>query len=162
MAYWRDRKNPLIFSSGNPITMPSDTNENIAASIPIPGGAMGPNGWIEVSLLWATAGPTGTKVTRIRMGGTGTDGNSIVAQTLSATVTHKQIEANSRNANSASAQVHPNNAQNDGTNPASTSPNGTGAVNTDVNWTLFINLTKATGSDSAILLSYTVKVYYRP
>lgn len=60
----------LIAAYGARLTNTGNTTENTLATISIPANAMGPNGFIRVTMLWTTDGNTNTKTMRVRFNNT--------------------------------------------------------------------------------------------
>lgn len=59
----------VLQQSAVAITAPADANENILATITVPGGVMGPNGAIQITSLWSFTNNINAKTPRLRIGG---------------------------------------------------------------------------------------------
>lgn len=79
----------------------NDTNENILASVTIPGGLMGPNGMLRITSMWSTATSVNTKTLRVRFGGIG--GTIFQSSVVTAIVSTQNMTIIS-NKNSATSQ----------------------------------------------------------
>lgn len=131
----------------------ADTNENTLATITIPGGAMGPNGFVRIMTLWSQTNNANVKTVRVKFGGT-----NFLGLPVTSTAT-TQIITTVRNRNSASSQVGYaiDTASNFG---STTSAAATSAVNTGSDVTVLLTVQKATAGDTMTLEGYIVEVVY--
>ncbi|WIA57837.1 hypothetical protein N6H05_08585 [Sphingobium sp. WTD-1] len=121
-------------------------------TVTLPGGALGPNGSIEIETYWTCTENANTKTVSITLDGS-------VMQTFGLT-TNGKAGALMRlaNRNSASAQLISRNAT---TSPygSSTVAHGTAAIDTSVDKVLTIRGQLANGADSLTLEGYIIKVF---
>lgn len=150
---------PYVFAqTGTAVSVSAVTTEEALATITIPGGAMGPNGWVEIYTSFSFTGSTNTKALRIRAGGIA--GGAFFDITLS---TATQV-------NSARlTQIINNNSQSSQKGFSVTGGTGTGvgtaalpttSVNTASNWDLVITGQKGSAGETLTLESYKVIIYY--
>ncbi|MBK8196973.1 MAG: hypothetical protein IPK75_01295 [Acidobacteria bacterium] len=134
-----------------------DTTETALRSITIPGGAMGPNGYVdlEVALSWTSS--ANNKVFRIRNGSMA--GGAPMSSTVTTNVS-RTWRGRIRNRNSQSSQISP-------ANLASGVGDGSSAhvltsVDTSADWTIYITGTLANTGEEVAVESVTAKVCYVP
>ncbi|WP_059413444.1 hypothetical protein [Cupriavidus basilensis] len=60
--------NQRLWQSGAPVSVTGTTSETVLATIPIPAGAMGPNGALRVTALWSFTNGANAKSCVIRLG----------------------------------------------------------------------------------------------
>lgn len=154
---YRSRTNPLIFASGaNITTSTADTNENTITSFTIPGGSMGPNGWIEIGIEGTAVGGAGNITLRGKLGA-----KAFMAVVVTSAQENFDLGRVIRNNNAQNVQTSFNAASN-AMYSASTSTETTGAIDTSVNQTFTFTSQKGTASDAMVIKHYFVKVYYAP
>lgn len=146
----------LLAASAVVSTAPADTNENVLATITVPAGAMGANGFIRVTALWGTTSSAGVKTLRIRFGGaagtayySGTQSNNIGSLAVS-TIANR----NSQSSQVGSAALNQPSGAN-GMGPV------TSAVDTSAATTIVISGQKATAGDTLSLEMYLVELIYQ-
>jgi hypothetical protein len=154
------RANPgmpvMIASSAVPVSGPANTSENVLVTIPLPGGALGKNGTIELDTLWSYTNNANTKTMRTRLGGIG----GTIFQSVAATTTASSRSlAAIHNRNSESSQGGPTAAVGFGT---STSAITTSAINTAADTSLVITAQKGVAGDTLTLERYVVRLTYLP
>jgi hypothetical protein len=142
-----------LYRSGVPVPVTGTTVETVVATITVPGGVLGPNGFLEIPFALAFAGTASSRTTRIRL-------NGVELWTYPATLGGGQAVrgiVTINNAGSVSAQVGSNN------------PNGLGlsggalptaSVNTAANTTLTITMQNSTTADISTLTSGLVRITY--
>jgi hypothetical protein len=154
----KDSEMVVLAHSASPVNAPAnDTNENALATVTIPAGALGPNGFLRVTTSWAYTGSTNSKSLRIRLGGVGGTAHLATARTSGTELAYvdQRIIAN-RNAQN-SQFSNPSGTQ----VGASTAAGVTGSIDTSAETTLVITGQKATGSETLTLASYLVELHYR-
>jgi hypothetical protein len=151
---------PYVFAqSGAAASVGAVTTEEALATITIPGGAMGPNGWVRVWVSYNMTGSTNAKTLKVRVGGAaGTiflDIGLNVGTQLSYTREVTAINANSETAQKSFSQRNTAN----GTSTATAVVN-TASVDTTADWDLVITGQKASAGETLTLNSYQVLVCY--
>jgi len=131
-----------------PVTMPTDTAENVGYTLTIPGGTMGANGVLRVSFRVKGITGSGNKVIRVRLGGALGDQMFSSTQSTAAAMTAIIFVWNS---NSASAQLADGMLIAAGGTGAISSTDGTGTQDTATNKDIVITVQKSTGSDVLVL-----------
>lgn len=154
------------FSSGIPVITrasgaaianvnPGNTTENILATVSIPAGAMGPNGFIEVVSLWSHTNSANIKTPRVRLGGIA--GFAFINPSIS-TSASSQLYCILRNRNSVASQVA--HAPSTTTMFGSTSSAVvTGAIDTSAAQDLVFTAQLALGTETLGLEAYIVRVW---
>lgn len=146
----------VLGASGVAVAGAADTNENILASIPIPGELMGLNGILMLETLWSYTNSVNNKTLRARLGGIGGTAFLAFVATTSATFRDRRIIMNR---NSQAVQI--------GCDAASsfwgisTAAVQLGAINTAVDTTLVLTGQKATAGET-LQLEYFNCELYRP
>jgi hypothetical protein len=148
----------VLASSSAQVTAPAnDTNENVLATVTVPAGAMGANGWIRV---WATFGCTNssnTKVCRVRLGSPSANSFATISVTTSLA---EAFVAQVQNRSSESSQVIATATGSlTGLGNVGTGV-GTLSVDTSAETTLYITGQKNTGSETLTLERYVVELHY--
>lgn len=149
--------NPVrVWANSEAVSAPPDTNENTLRSFTLPGGILGPNGWLECSTGWATTNGADDKILRVKLAST----NYMAATvTTVATIFNLTMIAN-RNSQSAQTIFWPSNnvfAYGSGTVAATT-----GTVDTSSDQTVSFTCQKETGTDTCTLNGYVCKAFYAP
>lgn len=133
-----------------------NTTETALATITIPAGEMGPNGWVEVYTLWSVTNNANNKTPRIRLGGIG---GTAFYNLATANTTYGRLLTNISNRNSAASQIGmPADVQGWGFAPNAVV---TATVNTANAQDLVISCQLATGTDTCTLEAYRVVVFYK-
>jgi len=97
----RQNSSYILGRSGAPISLTGSTTETTLATINIPAGAIGPNGFVEVIPLFTMTGSTNAKTVRVRLNGSEIFSTVI---TSAATIALRPMTG-FNNANSQSAQI---------------------------------------------------------
>ena len=140
----------LVAQSAVAVTAPAnDTNENVLATVTIPGGVIGANGALRITPVWSYTNSGNIKTLRVRLGGTqiGTAGPTTTATLQSYFMV--------RNRNDEASQV--SSVLGAGA-VSSASAVTTTAVNTAADVSLTITAQKATGSETVTLEGYNVEL----
>lgn len=146
----------ILASSGAAVSTTGDTNENILATITIPGGSVGANGIIEVFTSWSYTNSVNAKTLRVRLGGAAGPQYLFIAPTTTASLTDMRII---QNRNSASSQVGSHN--NFAPLNTTTSALVTSAVNTSAETSIVISGQNGLSSETITLERYFVRITYR-
>lgn len=134
------------------------TTEATLATITIPAGAVGPNGWVEVVHSVTVTNGANNKTHRVRVGGIA--GTALCDATLTTSNGNTRLTIIA-NRNSASSQVAlAPSGNNSGGFGQFTSGYPTATVNTASAWDLVITGQKAVAGDTITLEAYTVRVCY--
>jgi hypothetical protein len=135
-------------------TAPADANLNTLATIAIPAGAIGPNGFVEVWMQWTWTSSVNAKTPRIDLGA-----STLWAPAGFANTTGLSQSYTFGNRNSAASQVGQPQAFIGGL--GTTTLNAvTATENTATALNLLIRATKATAGETMTLEGYSVRVYY--
>jgi hypothetical protein len=150
---------PYIFAqSGAAASVGAVTTETVLATITIPGGAMGPNGWVQVIATVTINNNANTKTFNLRVGGTGGTlyyNGGFNTQLFGAVFKHI-VNANSQTSQKGTSPGGGNlGVPGSGANAFQTS-----AVDTSANWDLVISGQKAVAGDTITLESYQVIICY--
>ena len=147
----------ILASSGVAVTAPSnDTNENILATVTIPAGAIGANGWVRIQSLWTRTNNANTITLRARIGGIG--GTLVLNYGTASVAGHHDIRTIwNRNAQN-SQLIHSGLGTGGWGNSGAVA---TGAIDTSAETTLVLTAQKATGTDTAALEGYICELYYK-
>lgn len=148
---------PLVLAqSAVKVDSPANTDENILASVVLPGGLMGLNGLVRVRSLWTWTSSGNIKTIRVRVGGI--SGQAIRQANFTNTVAFRDI-CEIQNRNSLSSQVYlPAGSTTGGWGSATSTNPGTATLDTSGNLSIVLTAQKATGSESMALESYQVEV----
>ena len=133
-------------------------SETTLATVTIPGGAIGANGVVRVTMLWTYTNNANNKIWRLRLNGIGGTAIVGITRTTSAGDLDQRIIWNR---NSQSSQV----AFSSSTTPAFTNTAGaplTAAIDTSTARDLVFTGNLANIADSITLESYLVEIAYRP
>jgi len=146
----------VLAASAVAVPLTGTTTETALATITIPAGALGANGWVEIEHAWSYTNSANNKTERVRLGGlAGTAFHSTVATTSASLRAHTRI-ANRGVANSQFGFVAA--ASFGGSSAASV----TGAIDTSAAQDIVISGQLANTGETITLESYTVKLYPRP
>jgi len=132
-----------------PVTAPTDTSENILATVVIPAGLMGTSGMLIVTFRVQECTGTGTKACRIRLGGAG--GDIVGIQTIPSSVVGNMMTVHIWNLSSTSVQAGAATSTTSGSIGAASAANTAGTQNTVGALDLVMTLQKSTGADVAKL-----------
>lgn len=141
----------MIAASASPIVAPLNTANNNLVSVVIPGGSMGPNGVLRLT-LWATMTGTANKLLRAQLGGVTLGSNTLTTSALA------QMQYEIANRGSEQSQIGQTNSAKSFTEFAAGAVFLTGAVDTSVDQNLIIQLQKTTGADAYTLQRYAVEI----
>jgi hypothetical protein len=145
----------ILAQSAVAVSHTGNTTETVLATIPIGAGIMGPNGRLRISALFSITNNGNTKSCRIRMGGTGINGQLILANT-GTTTANIRTQTEVANRGVANSQVNqPTSQQGWGTSSGAIV---TGAVDTDVAFNLYINALHTNAADTIAIESYLVEL----
>lgn len=144
-----------LAKSGVPASVTGTTVETTLATITIPAGAIGPNGFVEIIPLYTYTSSTNTKTLRIRLGGSEVWSSVVASAALFANRPSSIIN----NAGNASSQITLNSPTGFGTAGALAQVVRT-TINTAAATTLTITGTLATASETITLESYLVRITY--
>jgi hypothetical protein len=145
----------VIAKSGSALSVGSTTAETVLATVDIPGGTMGPNGWLIVYSSWTITNGSNDKTVRIRLGGIGGTAFLQSLQTTQATISDVRWIANR---GSQASQVGPILALSPFA--ASTDALITGTIDTSAATTLVFTGQKESAGEVCTLSSYLVQVVY--
>jgi len=146
-------------ASGASATVTGTTAETILATVPIPGGLMGPNGIIRVTSLWTYTNNANTKTVSWRFGaaGAGTGGTIYMATPVASSSLFNDMRL-VRNANSVSSQKGSSNGNPIGGLGSSAGSTVTSSVNTNNASEIVLTGTLTNTGDSIVLQGYLVEV----
>jgi hypothetical protein len=149
-------QSPLVLaSSGTAVSGAADTNENVLATITIPGGSMGANGQLWVYTLWSYTNSANTKTLRVRLGGAA--GTQVLAIGQSAS-THFADFRIIQNVNAQNSQIFFDRGSIPHPGATSAGANITAAIDTSATTTLVLSGQKASAGETLTLSSYSVMV----
>lgn len=132
-----------------------DTNETTLATITVPAGAMGANGFVRVFALYSFTNSVNAKTCRVRFNGIG---GTVYASAGLTSVATWRAEASIGNRNSASSQVGgPNNTTN--TFSSSTTAVSTSAVDTTSAVDIVLTGQLTNSGETIAIESYVVELY---
>lgn len=132
------------------------TTENVLATIPIPAGAMGPNGLLRIRSLWSMTNSANSKTPRARLNGVSGTAYMAVVLTSVATWTSEITIANRNSASSQVGNAAATSAVYGGTGVAVT----TGSIDTASAVDLVLTGQLANAGETITLESYVVEVLY--
>lgn len=141
----------MIKSSAVQVSVTGTLVETTMATITVPAGAMGPNGFVEITSLWSYTNSANNKIMRTRFGGTS------VASNVPTTTASSALFTTIANRNSASSQVIGLATQIIGVTGSAT---GTSAVNTANATDITLTATLANTGETITLEFYSVKIVY--
>lgn len=144
----------ILGASAVAVSGPADTSENILATITVPAGAMGLNGFVRIAHTWTITSSANSKILRVRFSGAA--GTSFFANTLTtfATLKADTIFANRGAANS---QVGSSFFTGTGGSSGHTAPVAA-SVDTTAATTIIISGQKASAGETITLESYLVEL----
>lgn len=151
-----DARPRLLAASGVAVSHTGDLVETTLATVTVPGGAMGPNGFVLVESLWRFTGSTNNKIMKIKFGGTNIVSNT---QNTLANVFWSDYRKVA-NRNSVSSQVF-NFAANAFTSGGTTAV-GTAAKDTSADVSITFTAQLANTGETIVLEHYAVSVYRAP
>lgn len=153
-SLWKP-KSRILGLSGVAVSNTATTAEEVLAIIPIPGGALGLNGIVRITLQWGYTSNANLKTLRVRLGGIG--GAIFASNAPSATNSLRQ-QVQLQNRGSFALQVGaPANQSNGGWSSVGAVP-FTATVDTAVAQDLVITGQKASAGDTLTLESYLVEL----
>ena len=144
----------VLGASGVAATGAADTNENILATITVPGGSLGPNGSLRIVTLWGVNNNVNVKTGRVRFSGIG---GTVYGSIALASQVQGVLQTKISNRGSLASQVGGDAAVSFG---VSTNALVTSSVDTSADTTVVITGQKATGGDTFRLDSYLVELMY--
>jgi hypothetical protein len=149
----------ILGSSGVPAAVTGTVSETILATVAIPGGLIGANGFIRVSSLWTYTNSANSKTVGWRFGaaGAGTGGTSYMATpvtTSSLFVDNRFV----RNVNSISSQKGASNGNPTGGIGVSSGSPVTSSVNTGAACEIVFTGTLTNTGETITLQSYLVEL----
>lgn len=137
------------------VTAPADTNFNSLATITVPGGAMGPNGRIEIYAVWQMTNNANGKLVGARVGSA--SGTVIVQNSVPSQVSCTMLGSlANRGVENAQVTGTPNVAGGLG---VSTTAINTTSVDTSEDFTIHLSAQKSSAGDAITLESYRVLLY---
>lgn len=148
----------VIARGGTALSHTGDTSETVLATVAIPAGAMGPNGYLEILALWTVTSSTNTKTSRIRLGGIGGTAFAFPQLTLTTQPTHQELRV-IQNRNDAAVQIAFSGGGAGGLGTVNAAVT-TGAVNTANAQDLVFTAQLGSAGDTITLERYIVKVCY--
>ena len=141
----------VVAQSGTASSVTGTTSETILATIPIPGGALGPHGSLRITTLWSYTNSANNKSLRVNMGGT------VWFFQVQTTTASAQALTMIRNRGAVNSQI--GYAISTGSVLGSTSvANPTAAINTAAAQSITITGQLATSTETITLESYTVEI----
>lgn len=149
----------IVAQSAVSQTIGAVTTETVLATITVPGGAMGANGYAELWTWTTVTNNANNKTQYVRLGGAA--GTAIVnaSVTTNNAVARQTIFAN-RNSQSSQIALAPSGNNIGGTGQFS-SAYTTATVDTSVNWDLVIAGQKANSADTYTLEGYKLLIFYK-
>lgn len=149
-------RTPLVFASGVAVPLTGSVAETTLASITVPAGSMGINGWIDIETIWSVNNDASAKSMIIKFGGTG--GTAFLNANIASTAQCRNYTS-IQNRGSASSQVGGSSAVGNGWG-ATAGGNTTAAINSAADVSLLIRGTLADSADTITLECYKVKVWF--
>jgi hypothetical protein len=140
----------VLAQSAVAISHTGDTDETTLATIPVPGGLMGPNGQLRITTLWGCNNSAGAKTPRIRFGGV-----DWRAATLTTNLSAR-LSQEIANRGVANAQISKSNSL--GGDGVTGTANRTSTVNTANDQSVEITGQLASGGDTITLEGYVVEL----
>lgn len=148
----------LFAQSAVAVSVGATTADTTLATITIPGGAMGPNGYVELYTVWTVNNNANQKQATVRVGGVAGTlyFNSNLANFVTSTRFLRVMNVNSQSSQKSFAQDG-----NAGGLGLAGGALATSSVNTSSNWDLVIRGQKVGSSaDTLTLEAYTVNICY--
>lgn len=147
----------VLAQSGASVSAGAVTTEEVLATISVPGGAMGPNGIIQVFTNFSVTNSSNNKTLRVRVGGvSGTEFFNLVLTTNVASGRITTI-ANQNSASSQTGIASVGNANGIGSGALAVP---TASVNTSNNFDIVITGQKASSGETLTLVNYFAVIYY--
>lgn len=146
-----------IAQSAVPVSVGSVTSEEALATVTVPGGAMGPNGFVVIWSTWSMTNNSNSKTARIRIGGLSGTALFSSSMTTTRTLMRPTLFAN---VNSESSQKTSSSSGQGGSVGTSTGSLVLTSVDTSQDFQIVFSGQKADAADSMILESYMVSVCY--
>lgn len=146
-----------IDASSVAASLTGTTSQTTLATIAIPGGTLGPNGYLIVTTFWSYTNSASMKTQRIRVGNATSGVTYLGAQPTTTAQAHHLTRI--RNVNSESSQkgsVLP------ATGTTTSATTVTSSVDTSSNWSLYITGQLADAGDTLTLEGYMVEAAYLP
>lgn len=147
----------VLARSAVPASVGSVTTEQVLATVTVPGGALGPNGWVIIWSTWSSNSNSNSKTCRIRLGGSAGTAIFNSAVTTSLSIMRPTLFAN---VNSQSVQKTSSSAGQGGSVGTSGGSLTTTSVDTSQDFEIVFTGQKANASDTLALESYIVTVCY--
>lgn len=143
----------VLAKSGVRSSHTGDTNETTLATIPLPGGMLGPNGYLEFDVQWFATDNANNKTLKVKLGGTTLWSVTFASQ--------EQLRINrllfNRNAENSQVMFALGSINSFAQSPASVS---TFAIDTSEDQDLTITAQLADGGDTVAVDCYAVRVCY--
>lgn len=153
-VFSRNVNSPEAFGlSGAAIAHTGTTSETTLATVSIPAGAMGPNGFARVTSFWTYTNNANNKIPRVKFGGT-----TVTGPTLTTTNSYEDI-VHVKNANNQAVQIFPSEIQNQVFIPLNAGASA-GAVNTANAFDITFTAQLADAADTITLQYYLVEIIY--
>lgn len=146
----------VLGQSEGQITAPTDTNENVLATITVPANTLGANGRLIVTTLWGFTNNANAKTIRVRF--SGASGTQYL-QTNYASAAFLRDQREIVNNNATNSQIGFGGSGTGGWGNGA-SANTTSSVDTTAATTLVISAQKGTDSDTITLDYYRVEYVY--
>lgn len=142
----------VLGKSAVAVSVPADTAEDVLATITIPAGAMGPNGFVRITSLWSCSNNANGKTIRVRFGGA----SYLAAAAASIASYYSQLVISNRGV--PNSQVGPtSNGYPGGPFPVAAI---TSSVDTSAATVITLTAQKTTAGDTLTLESYVVELMY--
>jgi hypothetical protein len=136
------------------VVAPLDTSENTLKTIVVPGGIMGPNGFLDIEVILSCTNNANVKTLSIR-----NDSDILFSAAMTSSVFYRGRFRLFNRADEAS-QPNVNAATTAGGWGITTAAGSVRVIDTSADWNLLINVQKATGSDAIRLEHYHVNAHY--
>lgn len=154
---FQDRQERVIASWAGTASVTGTTAETTLATLTIPAGAMGPNGYYELLCTWEMTNNANSKTLITRLGTTG--GPAFLNYALASSATAQALSV-VNNVNAQNSQIGSHSNFHGVGN--STGTLITGAVDMSAAQSLFIRAILANSADTLTLKRYVLKVCYQP
>ena len=132
-----------------------DTNETTLATITVPAGAMGANGYVVIESLWTITNSANNKITRAKFGGT-----TMMSATFTTEATYNNL-VRVANRNATNSQVSSTTTVGSGGWGQSTSATNTAAIDTTASVSITLTGQLANTGETITLESYVARLYYQ-
>lgn len=146
----------ILGKSGTAVSAPADATEDILATITLPAGALGANGWIDFVTNWSMTNSANAKTLRVRIGGIG---GTVIASYSGASVATERIVGDVVNANATNSQVVNSTNWAGGATSVGTSFAQTAAIDTTASTTFVVTGQKATAGETLTLTNYLFRLW---